>query len=68
VPPAQRTPITRGANIVIVGGVVSGTWSLTEDAVVVDWFTRAAPSTRKAMAEEVARLATIVGRPLRTAS
>jgi hypothetical protein len=65
VPPARRTPITRGANIVIAGGVVSGTWSLTEDTVAVDWFAEAARSTRKALAEEVARIATIVGRPLR---
>src|SRR4051812_30281332 len=28
VPPAERTAISRGANIVIAGGVVSGTWSL----------------------------------------
>jgi len=41
VPPARRALVTRQANIVIVGGVVSGTWSLVEDQVVVAWFTEA---------------------------
>ena len=65
VPPARRTLVSRGANIVIVGGVVSGTWSLTEDQVIVAWFAEAAPPAREALAEEVWRLATILGRPLR---
>jgi hypothetical protein len=34
VPPARRNLVSRRANIVIVGGVVSGTWSLTGDHVV----------------------------------
>ena len=64
VPPARRTLVTRGANLVIAGGVVSGTWSLTDDQVVVAWFTEAPPPAREALAEEVSRLATILGRPL----
>ena len=66
VPPARRTLVTRQANIVIVGGVVSGTWSLTEDQVVVVWFAETAPPAREALAGEVLRLATILGRPLRS--
>jgi winged helix DNA-binding protein len=34
VPPARRTLVSRKANLVIAGGVVSGTWSLTGDHVV----------------------------------
>ncbi|CAN5615510.1 winged helix DNA-binding domain-containing protein [soil metagenome] len=64
VPPARRTLVSRGANIVIVGGVVSGTWSLTDDQVVSAWFAEAVPPVREALAEEVARLATILDRPL----
>jgi len=65
VPPARRALVSRQANIAIVGGVVSGTWSLNgDDEVVVDWFAEAGPPMREALAEEVARLATILNRPL----
>ena len=64
VPPARRRLVSRQANVVIVGGVVSGTWSLTDDQVVAAWFAEAGPPPREALAEEVARLATILGRPL----
>ncbi len=63
VPPSRRTLVSRGANLVIVGGVVSGTWSLAGDQVVVDWFAEAAPPAQDAVAEEVSRLASILGRP-----
>jgi hypothetical protein len=66
VPPARRTVVSRGANLVIVGGVVSGTWSLTDDQVLVAWFPEAVPPAREALAEEVAWLATILDRPLRS--
>ncbi|TMM39895.1 MAG: winged helix DNA-binding domain-containing protein [Actinobacteria bacterium] len=64
VPPARRTPVSRGAGLVIAGGVVSGTWSLTGDEVVAAWFAEAGPPAREALAEEVARLATVLDRPL----
>jgi hypothetical protein len=64
VPPARRTLVSRGAKIVIVGGVVSGTWSLTGDQVVADWFPEARPPAWEALAREVARLATSLDRPL----
>ena len=63
VPPARRALVSRGANVVIVGGVVSGTWSLTRDRVTVDWFAERKPPTQ-ALADEVSRLAVILDRPL----
>jgi hypothetical protein len=65
-PPARRTLVSRQANIVIVGGVVSGTWSLTDDQVVAVWFAEAGPPAREALAEEVARLARILDRSLQS--
>jgi len=65
VPPARRRLVSRQANIVIAGGVVSGTWSLTSDEVVATWFAEAGPPPAEALAEEVARFATILGRPLK---
>jgi hypothetical protein len=67
VPPARRTLVSRQANLVIVGGVVSGTWSLTDDHIIVAWFAEAGPPSREALGAEVARLATILDRPLHTA-
>jgi hypothetical protein len=64
VPPARRTLVSRQANIVIAGGVVSGTWTLTGDRLVAAWFAEAGRPPRESLAEEVARLATILDRPL----
>ena len=64
VPPARRALVSRQANIAIVGGVVSGTWSLTGDQVHTVWFPEAGPPPREALGGEVARLATILARPL----
>jgi hypothetical protein len=63
VPPSQRTLVSRGANVIVVGGVVSGTWSIRNDRVSIDWFAGAPPSA-KALGDEVARLASILGRRL----
>jgi len=41
----------------------SGTWSATGDELAVSWFAEAGPPPRDALADEVARLATILGRP-----
>jgi hypothetical protein len=64
VPPARRGLITRGANIVLVGGVVSGTWSLTDANLDVASFGEAGRLPQEALAAEVERLATILDRPL----
>lgn len=37
VPPALRPLVTRGRNVLVVGGVVRGTWSVDAGAVVVAW-------------------------------
>jgi hypothetical protein len=65
VPPARRALVTRAANPVIAGGVVSGTWSITGDQAVVSWFAEAGSPPRDALADEIARLAGILDRPLR---
>jgi Winged helix DNA-binding domain len=67
VPPARRPLVSRRANLVVAGGVVSGTWSVTDEEVAITWFAEAGPPPEDALAEEVARLATIVGRSLRPA-
>jgi hypothetical protein len=67
VPPAHRTPVTRGANLVVAGGVVSGTWSATRHEVAVTWFAERTKPPREALDQEVAKLATILNRPLTSA-
>ncbi|MGZ8707852.1 MAG: DNA glycosylase AlkZ-like family protein [Gaiellaceae bacterium] len=64
VPRARRSLVSRGADLVIVGGVVSGTWSLRDDQVVVAWFAEAGQPSQQALAEAVSRLAAILDRPL----
>lgn len=65
VPPAHRTPVTRKANLVIAGGVVSGTWSRKGDEVEVAWFEGNGAPPRTALEEQVDELATMTGQPLR---
>jgi hypothetical protein len=67
VPPARRNLVSRQANIVIVGGVVSGTWSLTGDQVVITWFPEARPPAREELAREAARLAAVLDLPIQPA-
>lgn len=64
VPPARRSVVTRGDNLVVAGGVVSGTWRLRGDVISVDWFNEAGPLRRDAVADEVTRLETIHDRRL----
>lgn len=64
VPRVRRALVSRQANIVIDGGVVSGTWALTQDRVAVDWFAAGGPPPRNGLADEVERLAAILDRPL----
>ena len=65
VPPGRRALVSRQANIVIVGGVVSGTWALTRRPRRGGLVRRSRPPPRKGLADEVERLATILDRPLR---
>jgi hypothetical protein len=66
VPPTKRTLVSRGANILIVGGVVAATWSVTDDQIVSVWFRRARPPERQALEGEVERIAKILNRPLKS--
>jgi hypothetical protein len=38
VPPAHREPVSRGAAVVIVDGVVAGTWTRSRTRIAIDWF------------------------------
>lgn len=67
VPPARRKPVTRGANLVTAGGVVSGTWAVTGEEVDVSWFPEAGPTPREELDEQVGRLSEVLGRSLRLA-
>jgi hypothetical protein len=64
VPPARRTLVTRQAALVVSGGVVSGTWVLADDRLVVDWFPEAGQLPQRALEAEAARLGTILDRRL----
>ncbi|MGH3331501.1 MAG: DNA glycosylase AlkZ-like family protein, partial [Nocardioidaceae bacterium] len=62
-PQSRRDPVTRKANLVIVGGVVCGTWARNGDELTVTWLDeRRRPGA--AIKQEVARLAGILGRDL----
>ena len=65
-PAGPAEAVSRKANLVIAGGAVSGTWTLTDDEVVTAWFAEAGRAPKTALADEVQRLATILDRPLRT--
>ena len=62
-PPDRRELMTRKANPVIVGGVVSGTWARRGDELTVTWLDDGPPPST-ALEEEAARLAGIVGTDL----
>ncbi|MFN0282056.1 MAG: DNA glycosylase AlkZ-like family protein [Kineosporiaceae bacterium] len=64
VPPDRRTPVTRKANPVTVGGVVRGTWATDPATLVVTWLDDE-PPPRKDLEEEADRLGGILDRPLR---
>jgi hypothetical protein len=64
VPTAHRTQVTRKANLVLAGGVVSGVWSVKGSELVVTWFEENGASPRTALEEQVDRLSTMTGRPL----
>jgi hypothetical protein len=62
-PSSRRELVTRKANPVIVGGVVSGTWARNADELTVTWLDkRQRPDN--AIEQETARLAGILGREL----
>lgn len=64
VPASQRALVSRGANPVVVTGVVSGTWRLVDDRLTVDWFTKPPADVEDRLADEVGRLGLLLGRTL----
>jgi hypothetical protein len=71
VPASRRAAVSRQAGwispVVVAGGVVRGTWDVDGSHVRVAWFREAGKPPRRALDEEAARLASILGRDLRSA-
>jgi hypothetical protein len=69
VPASRRTAVSRQAGwispVVVVGGVVCGTWELDAEVARIVWFREAGKPPHGALKVEVARLSTILGRELR---
>src|SRR5690606_4390671 len=59
-PQSRRGPVTRKANLVVVGGVVCGTWARKGDQLTVTWLDERKPP-RRALEQEAARLGGILG-------
>lgn len=59
-PSSRRDPVTRKANPLIVGGLVCGTWARKGDELTVTWLDER-PPPEKAIEQEAARLADILG-------
>ncbi|MEV0646796.1 crosslink repair DNA glycosylase YcaQ family protein [Phytomonospora sp. NPDC050363] len=67
VPAQRRKAVTRGANLVLATGVVSGTWKAGAETLAVSWFAEAGGPPRGAIESEAARLAALLGRDLTVA-
>ena len=69
VPASRRAAVSRQSGwispVVVVGGVVRGTWEVDGDRVQVAWFGEAGRPPRKALRAEVTRLSSLLGRDLR---
>lgn len=64
VPSGQRAVISRGANVVVSGGVVAGTWSVRDDELTVALFPQAGRLPSEALDEGIDRLGASLDRPL----
>ena len=62
VPAAHRASVTRGANLVLRGGTVTGTWTLTDDTLVVTCPPGPAAPTASELQQESRQLAGLLGR------
>lgn len=62
VPRPHRTLVNRGAAVVLVGGVVSGTWSAGRDGIQIDWFDDSPRLQGDDVVREVARIASLLTR------
>ena len=68
VPAKRRSAVSKTAGwiapVVVVGGVVSGTWEMNKDEAVVSWFKEAGKPPAKAIEGEVKRLSGLFDRKL----
>ncbi|HET9540089.1 MAG TPA: crosslink repair DNA glycosylase YcaQ family protein [Candidatus Limnocylindria bacterium] len=68
VAPARRAAVSRQAGwispVVVLGGVVAGTWELDGPTARISWFGEAGKPQKQALGAETTRLATILGRDL----
>jgi Winged helix DNA-binding domain len=64
VPPAHRVVVSRGAHIVVVGGVVCGTWTLRDDDLEISWLS-GSTVVHDRIEPEVDRLGVILDRRLK---
>jgi hypothetical protein len=62
-PQSRRAHVTRKANLVILGGVVCGTWARKGDQLAVSWLGEP-PPPEEGIVQETVRLAGILGRDL----
>jgi hypothetical protein len=66
VPAARRSAVSRQAGwispVVIVGGVVSGTWRLDDDRISVEWFAEMGRLPKRKLEREATALAALLGR------
>jgi len=71
VPAGRRAAISRVGGwispVVLVGGVIGGTWELARSEVRIAWFREAGRPPRKALDAEALRLASVLGRDLEAA-
>jgi winged helix DNA-binding protein len=63
VPTEHRLAVTRGANVVLLGGQVAGIWKLDKTALTVSWFANGRPPKAQVEAE-IARLSSLLDRAL----
>jgi hypothetical protein len=64
VPAERRTAVTRGAALVLHGGVVAGTWAAGAGTLDVTWFRESGPVPQAALRSEAGRLGALLGRAL----
>lgn len=63
VPPALRPQVSRGANLVVAGGVVAGTWAASDGTVALSWLPGTDAADDDVVAAEVARTAALAQPP-----
>jgi len=61
---ARRGLATKGSNLVLLGGVVVGTWRATARQLLVAWFDEAGPALVERLEAGAIRVATALGRDL----